>query len=153
MAVMNIVVASAALLLDEEEQTRKKRRTRTIWRCSWMLRRKVDDAFHTIFKELKEQDSDGFKGYATMDVDHFEELVYVINPFLQKQDTNMRDCISLEQRYSVTLRHVSSGKSFRSLKHQFRISKKAISYIVYEIAFAITHALGKEHFKTSKTRK
>ena len=120
---------------------------------TWMLRRKIDDAFHTVFKKLKEQDSDGFKGYARMDVDHFEELVYVLSPFLQKQDTNRRECISLEQRCSVTLRHVSSGKSFRSLKHQFRISKKAISYIVYEIAFAITHALGKEYFKTPKTRK
>ena len=63
---------------------------------TWMLRRKIDDAFHTIFKKLKEQDSDGFKGYARMDVDHFEELVYVLSPFLQKQDTNRRECISLE---------------------------------------------------------
>ena len=68
----NIVLASVALLMNEEGQTRKKRRTRTIWTRPWMLRRKIDGAFHTIFKELKEQDSDGFKGYARMDVDHFE---------------------------------------------------------------------------------
>ena len=55
-----------------------------------MLRRKIDVAFHTIFKELKEQDSDGFKGYVRMEVDHFEELVHLLSPFLQKQDTNMR---------------------------------------------------------------
>ena len=55
----NIVVPSVALLLDEEgeEQTRKERRTRTIWTRPWMLCRKIDGAFHTIFKELKEQDS------------------------------------------------------------------------------------------------
>ena len=68
----NIVLASVALLMNEEGQIRKKRRTRTIWTRPWMLRRKIDGAFHTIFKELKEQDSDGFKGYARMDVDHFE---------------------------------------------------------------------------------
>ena len=28
----------------------------------WMLRRKINGAFHAIFKELKEQDSDGFEG-------------------------------------------------------------------------------------------
>ena len=39
-----------------------------------MLRRKTNGAFHTIFKELIEQDSDGFKGYVRMDVDHFEEF-------------------------------------------------------------------------------
>ena len=92
----NIVVASVALLLDEEEQTRKKRRTRTIWTRPWMLRRKINRAFHKIFKELKGQDSDGFKGYVRMDVDHFEELVHLLSPFLQKQDTNIRKCISPE---------------------------------------------------------
>ena len=57
----NIVVATVVLLLNEEEQTRKKRRTRTIWTRRWMLRRKINGAFHIIFKESKEQDSDGFK--------------------------------------------------------------------------------------------
>ena len=55
-----------------------------------MLRRKIDAAFHTIFKELKEHDSDRLKGYVRMDVDHIEELVHLLSPFLQKQDTNMR---------------------------------------------------------------
>ena len=80
----NIVVASVDLLLDEEEQSRKKRQTRTIWTRPLMLRRKIDGAFHTVFKELKEQDSDGLIGYVRMDVDHFEELVHLLSPFLQK---------------------------------------------------------------------
>ena len=45
-----------------------------------MVRRKIDGAFHTIFKELKEHDSDGFKGYVRMDVGHFEELVRLLSP-------------------------------------------------------------------------
>ena len=49
-----------------------------------MLRRKIEGAFHTIFKELKEQDSDGFKGYVRMDVDHFLELVHLLTTYLQK---------------------------------------------------------------------
>ena len=86
MTAMNkkIMVESVALLLDEEEQTSKKRRTRIVWTKPWMLRRKIDDAFHTIFKELKEQDSDGIQGYVRMDVDHFEELVHLLSPFLQR---------------------------------------------------------------------
>ena len=102
-------------------------------------------------KGLKEQNSDGFKGYVRMGVDHFEELIYLLSPFLQKQDTNMREYLSPEERCCVTLRYLASGQSFRFLEYQFRISKKAISYIVYEVAFAITQALGKEHFKTPKT--
>ena len=116
-----------------------------------MLRRKIDGAFHTIFKELKEQDSVGFKGYVRMGFDHFKELVHLLSPFLQKQDANIRECISPGERCCVTLRYLASGESFRSLEYQFRISKKTISYIVYEVAFAITQALGEENFETPKT--
>ena len=80
----NIVIASVALLLDEEEQNIKKRRTRTIWTRPWVLRRNINGAFHAIFKELKEHDSDGFKGYVRMDVDQFEELVHLLSPVFTK---------------------------------------------------------------------
>ena len=80
----NIVVASVALLLDEEEQNIKKRWTRTIWTRLWVLRRNINGAFHTIFKELKEQDSDAFKGYVRMDVGRFEELVHLLRPVFTK---------------------------------------------------------------------
>ena len=80
----NIVVASVVLLLNKEKQTIKKGRTQTIWTRSWMLRRKINGTFHIIFKESKEQDSDGFKGYVRMDVDHFLELVHLLTTYLQK---------------------------------------------------------------------
>ena len=47
-----------------------------------MPRRKINGASHTIFKELKEHDSDGFKCYVRMDIDHFEEWVHLLSPFL-----------------------------------------------------------------------
>ena len=49
------------------------------------------------------------------------------------------------------LRYLARGESLRSQEYQFGISKKAISYIAYEVAFAIIQALGKEHWKTPKT--
>ena len=49
-----------------------------------MLRIKIYGSFHTIFRELKKRDSDGFKGYVRVDVNHFEELIHLLNPFLQK---------------------------------------------------------------------
>ena len=87
-----------------------------------------------------------------MQVDHFEEPVHLLRPFLQKQDTNMRECISHEERCCITLRYLTLRYlTFRSLEYQFRISKKAISYRVYNVGFAFTQALRKEHFKTPKT--
>ena len=46
-----------------------------------MLRRKINGAFHTIFKEIKEQNSGGFRGYVRMDADHFQELVHLLSQF------------------------------------------------------------------------
>ena len=58
-----------------------------------MLSRKVDGAFNAIFKELKEQDFDGFKGVMLeWTLINFEDLVHLLSPILQKQDTNMREC-------------------------------------------------------------
>ena len=51
----------------------------------------------------------------------------------------------------VTLRYLASGESFKSLEYQFRISKKAISYIVQEVSLAIIKTLGKEYLKTPNT--
>ena len=146
-----LILATMALLLDEEEQERKNKRPRFVWTRPWLLHRRNDGAFHKIFKELKEEDSDGFKGYVRMDVDHFDELVHLLSPLLLKKDTNMRECIKPEEMCCVTLRYLATGESFRSLEYQFRISKKAISYIVQEVSLAIIKGLGKEYLKTPNT--
>ena len=73
--------------MKRSKPERKDRQT--IWTTVWMLHRNIDGAFHTIFKELKEPDSDGFKGSIRMDIDYFEELVHLLSLFLQKQDTNI----------------------------------------------------------------
>lgn len=146
----NVIIASVALLLDEEERE-KTQSKRSVWTRPWLQRRKIKGAFHTTFKELKEEDPEGFKGYVRMDVDHFDELLHLLAPFLQKQDTNMRECISPEEMCCITLRYLASGESFRSLEYQFRISKKAISYIIQEVCSAIIKVLGTDNFKTPKT--
>ena len=58
----NVFIATIALLLDDEEQQQKKHSTRSIWTRPWLLRRKTDGAYHTLFQELKKGDIEGFKG-------------------------------------------------------------------------------------------
>lgn len=150
------IIASIALLLDNDEEQERARNKemskRSIWTRPWLIRRKTDGAFHTLFKELKAEDSEGFKGYVRMDVPHFDELVRILSPSLRKQDTNMRECIKPEEMCCLTLRYLASGESFRSLEYQFRISKKAISYIIQEVCRAIIETIGKESFKTPQSK-
>lgn len=88
------------------------------------------------------EDPEGFKGYLRIDVDHFDEPLHLLALFLQKQDTNMRECISPEEICYITLRYLASGESesFRSLEYQFRISKK-VSYIIQEVCSAMIKVL------------
>ena len=48
----------------------------------------------------------------------------------------------------VAFRYFASGECFRSLEHQFRFSRKAISYIVEQVAAAIIKILGETYLKT-----
>ena len=63
----------------------------------------------------------------------------------------MRECIKPEEMCCLALRYFASGESFRSLEHQFRISRKAISYIVEQVAAAIIKILGETYLKTPNT--
>ena len=51
------------------------------------------------------------------------------------------------ERRALTLRFLDTGKSFRSLHFQFRISRPAISYIVTEVREAIPKKLGPSYLK------
>ena len=60
-----VVLASVALLLDEEEkEEERKYSVRTVWTRPRIQRRGEEGAFHKIFKELMNEDLQGFKEYA-----------------------------------------------------------------------------------------
>ena len=110
--------------------------------------RKHDGAFYTIFQELKQEDAEGFRGYVKLNTTSFEILVELLAPSLLKKDTVMKECIKPEEMCCVAVRYFVSGESFRSLEHQFRISRKAILYIVEHVAAAIIQIPGEIYSKT-----
>ena len=146
-----VVIAAIALLLDEEEKVKKKPYERSLWVRPWIHRRKQEGCFHKLFQELMKEDAQGFREYVRMDRAHYEYLVEKLRPSLAKQDTNMRECIKPDEICCVMLRYLATGESFRSLEFQFRISRKAISYIVYDVAVAIIDIFGKDYLQTPNT--
>ena len=63
----------------------------------------------------------------------------------------MREYIKPEETCDVALKYFANGESFRSLDYQFQISRKAISYIVEQVAAAIIKILGETYLKTPNT--
>ena len=86
-----------------------------MWIRPWMQRRRTNGAFNTIFKELKEEDADGFKGYIRMNLTQFDHLVELLKPSISKQDTAMRECIKADEMCCVFLRFIASRESFTGI--------------------------------------
>ena len=55
--------------------------------------------------------------------------------------------ISPAERLTLTIRLLATGKSYKSLSFQFRVSERAISYVVQEVSSAIVKRLSALYFK------
>nr|CAH7763970.1 unnamed protein product [Callosobruchus chinensis] len=55
---------------------------------------------------------------------------------MEKKNTNFRECIPVNERFTVTLRLLATGDSYTSFMYTFKISKQCISNVVTEVCQA-----------------
>jgi hypothetical protein len=60
--------------------------------------------------ELQLEDFQQFRNFTRMSAVEFESLVNLLGPVIGKQDTAMRNAISMEEMVIVTLRFLATGK-------------------------------------------
>lgn len=70
------------------------------------------------------------------------ELLQLVTPYIEKQDTVMREAISARDRLSVTLRFLATGNTFQDLSYSTRIAPNTLSQIIPETLKAIITVLG-----------
>lgn len=130
----------------EEEPIAKKRKT---WVHEWLKKRSSDGAHQKLLREFREVDGQKhlYKNFLRMDESSFNELLELVTPLIQKQDTNMRVAISPSERLAVTLRFLATGDSYKSLAAVFRIAPNTISRIVPSFCDAIYQVLKGEYLK------
>ncbi|XP_064469750.1 uncharacterized protein LOC135384476 [Ornithodoros turicata] len=102
-------------------------------------------------RELDMEDKDNYRRYIRMDVSTFEHLLNLVQPHIQRQDTNFREAISPGERLSVTLRHLTTGESFQSLGFQFRMAHNTVAGIVLEVCRALYAVLKLQYLKVPTT--
>lgn len=136
-----------ALLLLEDDEEGKTKTERACWVQPCLAKRNELGAFHTIFQEIR-YDPRRCRDYIRMNNAQFMYLVNLLSEDLQKEDTNMRKCISPEELTCLALRYLATGETFRSLEFQFRISRKRISQAITEVSNAIINRLGRTYLKT-----
>nr|XP_022911495.1 protein ANTAGONIST OF LIKE HETEROCHROMATIN PROTEIN 1-like [Onthophagus taurus] len=76
-----------------------------------------------------------------MDLELFHDLLFKVKPFIEKQNTQMRDSISPQLRLSTTLRYLASGATYEDLKFLTAIAPQTIGKIVIETCEAIISTL------------
>lgn len=143
--VMNIeemcLIATAVVLAVEEK---KKKRKRRIWVKSWLSKRDIYSHVNLI-NELKLQPDD-YRNYLRMDENTYVELLPLVAPLIEYQDTRMRKAITPHERLSSTLRFLATGRSFEDLKYSTIISPQALGKIIPETCQAMCIAL-KDYIK------
>ena len=125
-ALITIVNNIIDLVDDEPKEKRVVKRARG---RKWRNDRDEKGAYNNIVSDLFLHDEEGFRRFMRMNYEKFIELTEMITPIVSKMDTVMRKAICPKQRLALTLRFLVTGESFRSLEYQFRISRKAVSYI------------------------
>jgi hypothetical protein len=63
--------------------------------------------------------------YLQMTDECFKVLPHLLKLFIEKQNTRMRRAISAEERLTLTLRFLATGRSFEDLKFTALISPQA----------------------------
>lgn len=62
-------------------------------------------------------DVDEFRMTLRMPPDVYENLLETVRPYITKEHTNYRPCISAEERLSLTMRYLAQGRYERKLKY------------------------------------
>ena len=136
--VMKVVAAIDMLESLDEDMYTKRGKTR-----KWIKRREEKGYFNNIVKELCLEDTASYKEMLQMNHASFlfilKNIESDIMPIELMRGGNK--VIYAAERLTLILRFLATGESYKSLSFQFRISERAISYIVQEVCLAIISRL------------
>lgn len=140
------ILLGLALVLSIKKPGKRKR-TRSKWSKQWLIDRHVNSHTH-LLNELR-LEPDDYRNYLRMDENTYRELLQLVSPLIQKEDTIMRSAITPHERLSVTLRYLATGRNYEDLKFSARISAQALGKIIPETCKAITEGLLEKYCKVS----
>lgn len=103
------LVIIGLLAEDEEEEVyknkiKKKTSHRSIWVHNLWRNRRIHGEFHTLSFDHIANYPEKFYDYYKMDYQKFQNLLNVLRPYIEKQKTNYRPTISIEERLFLCLR-------------------------------------------------
>ncbi|KYN00289.1 hypothetical protein ALC62_08931, partial [Cyphomyrmex costatus] len=96
---------------------------------------------HFAHEELRRKNNACFETFFRMRNDLFDRLIEMGTSYIQRQNTNAAE------RLSLTLRFLATSESYRSLEYSTRISACIISRIILETCRVLYENLRKDYLK------
>lgn len=134
------VAAILVLSILEDDEDIKKRRGNT---RGWIKRRNERGFFCNLWKELSLEDTETFKRMMRMSHQTFTKLLNLVEEDItpNERPSGTRP-IPAAERLTILIRYLATGMTFADLSYEFRVSERAVSYIISEVAHAIIKNLG-----------
>ena len=92
-----------------------------------------------------------FQNAFGVDVEMFRYLCERVGPLIERQDTNWRPCITVEERMEVTLLYLTTGSFYKIALLGYVVSVPSVSKIVAETCLAIIEVFHDEVMLTPST--
>ncbi|XP_069587439.1 uncharacterized protein [Ranitomeya imitator] len=150
------VIVAAALLVEAhnqlEVQARNNRvkRQRRMWTKQWLQKRNQLSNMGLI-RELQDNNPHDFRNYLRMSEDSFNVLLAAVEPYIRRQNTQMRAAVPVDERLAVTLRFLATGRSMQDLHYSAAISRSLLSVIIPETCKAIVSVLHRSYMPFPQT--
>ena len=123
----------------------KKRKSPVVWMYDYLRTRHQNSQCFNVVRLLQNPASIGhariFKNAFGVDVEMFRYLCERVGPLIERQDTNWRPCISVEERMEVTLLYLTG----------YVVAVPSVSKIVAETCLAIIEVFHDEVMLTPST--
>lgn len=137
-------LAMIAVALDEEERESREKR---VWVRNMLKLREREGEFHTLYKELEEEESSFFK-YFRMSKHQFFHLLSKIETKITKKLSRFRRPISPRQKLMVCLRYLATGDTMQTIAFSFRLGHSTVHNIVKEVCTVIIDCMLSEEMPT-----
>uniref|UniRef100_A0A915CZQ7 Granulins domain-containing protein n=1 Tax=Ditylenchus dipsaci TaxID=166011 RepID=A0A915CZQ7_9BILA len=144
----NQMLRSKLALLVLLRRRKRLKKGRRYWVHPLWRNRPELGAYSALLPQLK-ANPDKFIDYMRMNPEVFATLLQALNERLTKY--SIRTPICAEERLMLTIRHLATGESYRSLSFQFRMGCMTVCRIISDTCSAIYEVLRQDYLAMPKT--
>jgi len=115
---------------------REQRRIRRFHPYRWRIPRPMESWFEISYRNQRIPQHH-FRKHLRMDRNTFDVLLAVINPWILRQDTNLRMCIRPEKVLAIGLYRLAHGNSYVTIGAAFGVGKSTVIEAVQDVVGAL----------------